>query len=155
MKEQASSVGQRDGLAAVLDFVREGGTLVISRLDRLARSTADLLGIVATLEAKSVALRILDFGGSEVETRSPTRQMLLTMFAAVAELERAIMLERQRVGGTWARAEGKYKGRAPTAHRKGRRVWAVHAEGLGTSAIAAAVGISRASVFRVLADALA
>jgi DNA invertase Pin-like site-specific DNA recombinase len=62
VKEQASSVGQRDGLAAVLDFVREGDTLVISRLDRLARSTADLLGIVATLEAKSVAVRILDFG---------------------------------------------------------------------------------------------
>lgn len=60
VKEQASSVGQRDGLAAVLDFMREGDTLVISRLDRLARSTADLLGIVATLEGKSVALRILD-----------------------------------------------------------------------------------------------
>jgi hypothetical protein len=55
VKEQASSVGQRDGLAAVLDFVREGDTLVVSRLDRLARSTTDLLGIVATLEAKQVA----------------------------------------------------------------------------------------------------
>jgi hypothetical protein len=73
--EQASSVGQRDQLAAVLEWVREGDTLVVARLDRLARSTADLLGIVATLEGKQVGLRILDFGGSEVDTRSPTRRM--------------------------------------------------------------------------------
>ena len=153
--EQASSVGQRDRLAAALDFVREGDSLVVSRIDRLARSTADLLGIVATLEAKQVALRILDFGGSEVDTRSPTGRMLLTMFAAVAEFERAIMLERQRAGVARARAEGKYKGRAPTARRQGKRVVALHAEGLGASAIAAAVGISRASVYRVLAQARA
>jgi DNA invertase Pin-like site-specific DNA recombinase len=153
--EQASSVGQRDQLAAALDFVREGDSLVVSRIDRLARSTADLLGIVATLEAKQVALRILDFGGTEVDTRSPTGRMLLTMFAAVAEFERAIMLERQRAGVARARAEGKYKGRAPTAMRKGRQVKALHAEGLGASAIAAAVGISRASVYRVLAEARA
>lgn len=151
--EQASSVGQRDQLAAALDFVREGDTLVVSRIDRLAQSTADLLGIVATLEGKKVALRILDFGGSQVDTRSPTGRMLLTMFAAVAEFERAIMLERQRAGVARARAEGKYKGRAPTAMRQGKRVTALHAEGLGASAIAAAVGISRASVYRVLAQA--
>lgn len=120
--EQASSVGQRDQLDAALDFVREGDALVVTRLDRLARSTADLLAIVATLEAKQVGLRILDFGGSEVDTRSPTGRMLLTMFAAVAEFERAIMLERQPAGVARARAQGKYKGRAPTARRKaGRR----------------------------------
>ena len=102
--EQASSVAQRDQLAAALDWVREGDTLVVTRLDRLARSTADLLGIVAMLERKRVALRILDFGGSEVDTKSPTGRMLLTMFAAVAEFERAIMLERQRVGVARPRA---------------------------------------------------
>lgn len=107
--EQASSVGQRDQLDAALDFVREGDALVVTRLDRLARSTADLLAIVATLEAKQVGLRILDFGGSEVDTRSPTGRMLLTMFAAVAEFERAIMLERQRAGVARARAQGKYE----------------------------------------------
>lgn len=153
--EQASSVGQRDQLAAGLDYVREGDTLVVTRIDRLARSTADLLGIVATLETKQVALRIFDFGGSEVDTRSPTGRMLLTMFAAVAEFERAIMLERQRAGVARARAEGKYRGRVPTARRQGKRVAALHAEGLGALAIAAAVGISRASVYRVLAEARA
>ena len=151
--EQASSVAQRDQLDAALDWVREGDTLVVTRLDRLARSTADLLGIVAMLEGKRVALRILDFGGSEVDTKSPTGRMLLTMFAAVAEFERAIMLERQRVGVARARAEGKYRGRAPTARRQIKRVAALHGEGLGASAIAAAVGISRASVYRLLAEA--
>lgn len=151
--EQASSVGQRDQLDAALDFVREGDALVVTRLDRLARSTADLLGIVATLEGKKVGLRILDFGGSEVDTRSPTGRMLLTMFAAVAEFERAIMLERQRAGVARARAQGKYKGRAPTARRKAGQVAALKASGLGASAIAAELGISRASVYRVLAEA--
>lgn len=150
--EQASSVGQRGQLDAVLDYVRDGDTLVVTRLDRLARSTADLLGIVATLEGKQVALRILDFGGSEVDTRSPTGRMLLTMFAAVAEFERAIMLERQRAGVARARADGKYRGRVPTARRQGKRVVALHSSGLGASAIAAELGISRASVYRVLAE---
>jgi DNA invertase Pin-like site-specific DNA recombinase len=81
--EQASSVAQRDQLAAALDFVREGDTLVIARLNRPARSTTDLLGIVALLERKQVGLRVLDFSGSEVDTRSPTGRMLPTMFAAV------------------------------------------------------------------------
>jgi DNA invertase Pin-like site-specific DNA recombinase len=108
---------------------------------------------VATLEAKQVGLRILDFGGSEVDTRSPTRRMLLTMFAAVAEFERAIMLERQRAGVARARAQGKHKGRAPTARRKAGQVAALKAQGLGASAIAAELGISRASVYRVLAEA--
>ncbi len=128
--EQASSVGQRDQFTAALDFVREGDALVVTRLDRLARSTADLLGIVATLEAKQVGLRILDFGGSEVDTRSPTGRMLLTMLAAVTEFERAIMLERQRAGVARARAQGKYKGRAPTARRKAGQVAALKAQGL-------------------------
>ena len=153
--EQASSVAQRDQLDAALDFVREGDTLVVTRLDRLARSTADLLGIVSLLETKHVALRILDFGGSEVDTKSPTGRMLLTMFAAVAEFERAIMLERQRVGVARARAEGKYRGRAPTARRQAKRVVALHKSGMGASGIAAEIGISRASVYRVLAEARA
>ena len=153
--EQVSSVAQRDQLAAALDWVREGDTLVVTRLDRLARSTTDLLGIVAVLEGKAVALRILDFGGSEVDTKSPTGRLLLVMFAAVAEFARAIMLERQRVGVARARAEGKYRGRVPTARRQAKRVVTLHTSGLGASAIAAEVGISRASVYRLLAEARA
>lgn len=152
--EQVSSVAQRDQLSAALDFARDGDTLVVTRLDRLARSTADLLNIIGVLEAKCVGLRILDFGGTLVDTKSPTGRMLLTMFAAVAEFERAIMLERQRTGIAKAKAEGRYRGRAPTARRQSGRVAALHASGKGASAIAAEVGISRASVYRILAEAV-
>jgi DNA invertase Pin-like site-specific DNA recombinase len=151
--EQVSSVAQRDQLAAALDFARDGDTLVVTRLDRLARSTADLLSIVAVLEAKQVGLRILDFGGTLVDTKSPTGRMLLTMFAAVAEFERAIMLERQRAGIAKAKQEGRYCGRAPTARRQSGRVAELHSMGKGASAIAVEVGISRASVYRILSEA--
>lgn len=150
--EQVSSVAQRDQLAAALEFARDGDTLVVTRLDRLARSTADLLSIVAALEAKQVGLRILDFGGTLVDTKSPTGRMLLTMFAAVAEFERAIMLERQRAGIAKAKSEGRYRGRAPTARRQSGRVAELHATGKGASAIAVEVGISRASVYRILSE---
>ena len=63
-EEQVSSVAHRAQLDAALDFVREGDAFVVTRLDRLARSTSDLLRIVALLDAKGVALRILDFGGT-------------------------------------------------------------------------------------------
>jgi len=150
-REQVSSVAVRAELDAALDFVREGDTLVVSRLDRLARSTTDLLGIVATLERKGVALRILDFGGSEVDTKSPTGRMLLTMFAAVAEFERGVMLERQRAGIAKAKAEGRYRGRAPTARAKAHHVRSLSQAGIGASGIAAELSISRASVYRILA----
>lgn len=153
--EMVSSVAQRDQLAAALEWCREGDTLVVARLDRLARSTAHLLAIVADLEGKKVALRILDFGGTEVDTKSPTGRMLLTMFAAVAEFERAVMLERQRAGIARAKSEGRYRGRAPTARRLAPQVCELRASGLGASAIAERLGISRASVHRIVSEAAA
>lgn len=151
-EEQVSSVASRAHLAAAIGFARDGDTLVVCKLDRLARSTTDLLNIVATLEAKGVALRILDFGGTDVDTKSATGRMLLTIMAAVAEAERTMMLERQRVGVARAKAEGRYRGRAPTARRQSSRVMELRATGIGASAIAAATGISRASVYRILAS---
>lgn len=151
--EQVSSVSHREKLGQVLDYVREGDVLVVTRLDRLARSTADLLSIIASLEKKSVGLRVLDFGGSEVDTKSPTGRMLLTMFAAVAQFEREIMLQRQKEGIAKAKAAGKYRGRAPTALVKRPDVERMFAAGLKPSAIATELSISRASVYRLLPDA--
>jgi DNA invertase Pin-like site-specific DNA recombinase len=71
---------------------------------------------VDQLEAKGVALRILDFSGTAVDTRGATGRLMLNMFAAMAQFEREMMLERQREG--IAKAEGKYKGRKPTARAK-------------------------------------
>lgn len=151
--EMTSSVMQRDQLEAALDFVREGDALVVCKIDRLARSTTDLLSIVAQLEAKGVALRILDFGGTEVDTKSPTGRMLLTMFAAVAEWELATMKNRQSIGIAKAKAAGKYKGRAPTARRLAPQVRELRSTGLPARAIATKLGISKSSVHRILAEA--
>ncbi|PEQ10766.1 integrase [Novosphingobium sp. PC22D] len=151
--EQVSSVSERAQLVAALDFVREGDSLVVTRLDRLARSTADLLSIIAILERKGVALRILDFGGDAVDTGSPSGRLIVTMFGAVAQFERELLLQRQREGIEKAKREGKYRGRAPTARRRGREVHQLHASGLGASEIAGRLRISRSSVYRILADA--
>lgn len=151
--EQASSVGERQQLTAALDFVREGDTLVVTRLDRLARSTSHLLAIVEQLDRKGVALRILDFGGGEVDTRSPSGRMLLTVFGAMAQFEREVMLQRQREGIAAAKALGKYKGRAPTARAKQQSVLELKANGVGPSEIARQLGIGRASVYRLLKTA--
>lgn len=152
--EQVSSLGQRAQLCAALDFVREGDTLVVTKLDRLARSTSHLLSLVEQLDKKGVALRILDFGGGEVDTKSPSGRMLLTVFAAMAQFEREVMLQRQREGILAAKAAGKYKGRKPTARAKEQQVWALRATGKGASEIARQLQIGRASVYRMLVNSV-
>jgi DNA invertase Pin-like site-specific DNA recombinase len=149
-QERVSSVAQRDQLEAALDFVRDGDTLVVTKMDRLARSTQHLLEIVEGLEAKGVALRILDFKGDTVDTHSPTGKLILTMFAAFAQFERELMLDRQRHGIAKAKAEGKYKGRKPTARVKADEVKELLAAGIGPSEIARRLEIGRSSVHRIL-----
>ena len=148
--EQVSSVAQRQELNRALEFVREGDIFVVTKLDRLARSTAHLLSIVEQLEAKKVGLRILDFGGSEVDTRSPSGRLMLTMFGAMAQFEREMMLERQREGIAKAKREGRYRGRKPTAAAKADEVCRLAAENVSPVEIARRLQISRASVYRLL-----
>lgn len=150
--EQVSSVdvARREKLAAAIKFLRRGDTLVVTKLDRLARSVAHLLEVLSEIRAKGAELVILDLG---VDTSTPTGKLMLTMLGGIAEFERAIMLERQREGIAKAKADGKYKGRAPTARRKASEINALHAEGIGASEIARRLGIGRASVYRVLAEA--
>lgn len=150
--EQVSAVGRRERLEAVLDFVREGDSLLVTKPDRLARSVADLLSIVGTLERKGVSLRILSMGGSSVDSASPTGKLMLTMLSAVAAFERDLMLERQREGINKAKAEGRYKGRTPTARRHADVVRSLKAEGLRPVDIATRLGISRSSVYSMLAS---
>ncbi|RVD18158.1 MAG: recombinase family protein [Mesorhizobium sp.] len=150
--EQVSSVSHRKELEASLDFLRDGDTLIVTKIDRLARSTSHLLSIVDQLEAKKVGLRILDFGGSAVDTKSPTGRLMLTMFAAMAQFEREMMLERQREGISKAKREGKYKGRKPTARAKAEDVKKLRREGVGPSEIARRLSLGRASVYRLLSE---
>ncbi len=152
-KERVSSVAQRDQLQAALDFVRDGDTLTVTKIDRLARSTQHLLEIVTLLESKAVGLKILDFKGETINTKSPQSKLILTMFAAFAEFERGLMLERQREGIAKAKAGGAYKGRKPTARAKANEIKRLDALGMTRDQIARNLGIGVASVYRVLRDA--
>jgi len=151
--EQVSSVAQRAELDAALKFVRKGDTLVVTKLDRLARSTQHLLKIIEELEGKEVALRILDFGGAEVDTQSPSGKMILTMFGAMAQFEREMMLERQREGIRKAVLAKKYKGRAPVASAKVNEAIALNAQGMKAPAIARKLSLGRSTVYRLLKEA--
>lgn len=150
-QEHVSSVdAQRPQLVAARDWVREGDTFIVTRPDRLARSVSDLLKIVEDLKARKVHVRILSMG---VDTSSATGTLMLQVLAAVSEFERNIMLERQRAGIAKAKAEGRYKGRAPTARAKSDEVCRLKAEGMSVANIVKATGVSRASVYRALAEA--
>ena len=147
--EQTSSVGQRQELLRAIEFVREGDVLIVTRLDRLARSVAHLCDLVKSLEAKKVALRILDMG---LDTATPTGRLMLNLLGSIAQFEREVMLERQRVGIAKAKSEGKYKGRKPTAQLKASEIVRLRAAGISPSIIARQLGISRASVYRNIAE---
>ncbi|KUF08628.1 recombinase family protein [Pseudoponticoccus marisrubri] len=150
-EEQVSSVdvAARKKLTEAMDFVREGDTLIVTRLDRLARSVAHLMEILATLTSKGASLRILAMG---IDTATPTGKLMLTVLGGIAEFEREIMLERQREGIAKAKAAGKYKGRKPTAQAKSDDVIELAWAGVGPTEIAKRAGISRASVYRILRE---
>src|SRR5271170_1834452 len=148
--EQVSSVQRREELEKALKFIRKGDSLVITKLDRLARSIPDLVRIIGTLEEKQATLRIL---GMNLDTHTPTGRLLLNLVGSVAQFEREIMLERQREGVAKAKAEGKYRGRAPTARAKSEDVIAKFKADQRPPDIARSVGIGRASVYRILSGA--
>lgn len=140
----------RPELQAALDWVRAGDVFIVTKPERLARNVIDLLGIVERLRAKDVTVRVL---AMHLDTGNPTSNLILTILAGVGSWEREIMLERQRAGIAKAKAEGRYKGRAPTARAKTPEVLRLKAEGQTVAQIAQSVGISRASVYRAFAEA--
>lgn len=148
-KEQVSSISERDELKKALDFVREGDVFVVDKLDRLARSTADLLKISQALENKKVSLRILNLG---MDTSTPTGKMLLTMMGAIAQFEREIMLERQREGIAKAKAEGKYKGRKPIPKEVVQQVLELCQTRLTRKEVGRRVKLGEASIYRILKE---
>ena len=150
-REQVSSVARREQLEAALDFLRDGDVLLVTKLDRLARSMRDLVEIVAGIEKKGASLRVL---AMNLDTSTATGKLMMNVLGSVAEFERSIMLERQREGIAKARAEGKYKGRKPTARAKASEVRAMLAKGSNPTQIARALGIGRSSVYRVMKDVL-
>jgi len=150
--EMTSSVAQRDQLEAALEFVREGDCLIVTKLDRLCRSVADLVAITERLRFKGVALRVLSMN---FDTTTPTGKLMLNLLGSIAEFERELMLERQREGIAKAKALGRYQGRAPTARRMAPQVRELRSTGLPARDIAAKLGISKSSVHRILSEPVA
>ena len=149
--EQVSSMTKRPALTHCLEFLREGDALMVAKPDRLARSTAELLAIQADLSKRGIGLIVLSIGnGERLDTRNPTSKLILTILGGVATWEREIMLERQREGIAKAKADGKYKGRAPTVMRQADEIRRLHAEGMRPAHIAKHLRIARSSVYRVL-----
>lgn len=101
---------KRPQLEAMMNFVREGDTVVVSEISRFARNTRDLLALVDILKEKGVAF---ESQKEKIDTNTATGQFILTVFGAISELERAYILERQREGIDALKAKGGYKGRAP------------------------------------------
>jgi DNA invertase Pin-like site-specific DNA recombinase len=149
-KEQTSALGPRKALEEAMAYAREGDALVVAKICRLARSVANLVEIIGRLEKKGVSLRILSIG---IDTGTPTGRLMLNLLASISQFEREVMLERQREGVAKAKAEGKYKGRKPTARAKSAQVLELDRQGLSREGIASQLGIGVASVYRVLKSA--
>ena len=138
----------RAQLAAALDYVREGDTFVVTRLDRLARSMSDLRDIVDRLMAKGVEFRAIQQGA--IDTSTSGGRLMLNMLAAVAEFETDLRRERQMEGIAKAKVAGVYQGRPRSIDAD--EISKLRQAGLGATAIAKQLGVGRASVYRLTKD---
>ncbi|MCJ2085124.1 recombinase family protein [Methylobacterium sp. E-005] len=147
--QSGTKLDGRTELETIIQFARAGDTVIVTRIDRLARSVGDLAGIVQRLEAKGVSLKVLE---QPVDTSSATGRCFLGMLGVFAEFETAIRRERQMEGIVKAKAEGVYRGRKPAIDPE--RVKALAAGGMGATAIAKELKVARASVYRLLNGSL-
>jgi DNA invertase Pin-like site-specific DNA recombinase len=147
--EQVSGIKRtgRDELATLLMFLRPGDTLVVTRIDRLARSVKDLQDIVYELKAKDVALKAID---QPVDTSTAAGKCFLDMLSVFAEFETNLRKERQLEGITAAKARGVYEGRKATLDAD--KIRELVREGIGATEIAERLNVSRSSVYRLAGD---
>lgn len=148
-KRSGTTTGGREELARALEYVREGDVFVVTRIDRLARSMADLTDIVRGLTSRGVEFKALQQGA--VDTTTPTGKMMLGLLGVFAEFETDLRRERQMEGIAKAKAEGRMKGRPSTVPIEEVRRLA-REEGLNPSQIAQRLNIGRASVYRALSE---
>ena len=151
-QEQVSSVGERVKLEEALGSLRANDKLVVTKLDRLARSVKHLGQIIDRVNSAGASLVILDMGGTAVDTSNATGKLILNVMSSVSQFEREMMLERQREGIAKAKAEGKYKGRKPTARAKTDMVKLALANGVSKPQICKDLGISRTSLYRIMGN---
>ena len=144
-KVSGASTNNRHELTTLLDFVREGDELVVTRVDRLARSVLDLQQIVRHLAEKGVALKATE---QPIDTSTAAGKCFLDMLSVFAEFETNLRRERQMEGVAKAKAAGKYKGRPASINAV--RLREMKANGASVKEICGELGISRASVYRLL-----
>ena len=147
-KQSGTSTNNRMALKNALEWMREGDTLVVTRLDRLARSGKDLYDIIDQLSQKQVSFRCLQQGA--VDTTTSMGKLVIGILGAVAEFETAIRKERQKEGIEKAKLRGVYKGRLTSIDAV--KIHELRAAGMGGSAIAKEMSIGRASVYRLLSS---
>jgi DNA invertase Pin-like site-specific DNA recombinase len=146
-KVSGTSTDGRKELETLLQFLREGDTLVITRIDRLARSTRDLQNIVHELQQRGVALKATE---QPIDTSTAAGKAFFDMLGVFAEFETNLRRERQLEGIAKAKADGVYAGKGRPASIDAAQVRKMKAQGLGATAISKELGIGRASVYRVL-----
>ncbi len=150
-EKESGAKAERLELNRMLEFVRDGDVVVITKLCRLARNTKHLLEIVEFLDSKQIGLKVLNLG---IDTSSPTGRLMLTMIGAVAAFERQLLLERQAEGIALAKQSGKYLGRKPTAMAKAEDVNLLLAEGVSKSQVSDRLNISLSSIHRICKQGL-
>ena len=143
-KQSGTSTEGRKELRTILDFIRKGDVLIVTRIDRLARSIGDLQDIVRELKAKGATLKATE---QPIDTSTAAGKAFLDMLGVFAEFETNLRRERQLEGIAAAKARGVYKGRPSTIDAEA--IKHLREEGLGPSAIAKRLGIGRASVYRL------
>lgn len=139
----------RPGLAALVDYARPGDAVVVVRLDRLGRSLAELIEIVAALREREVALVSLE---EAIDTGSAAGELVFHVFGALAQFERRLIAERTRDGLAAARARGARPGRPPADAARLDAALRLVATGLGPAEAARRVGLGRSTVYRALAE---
>lgn len=144
-KVSGTSRSGRPELATLMEFLREGDTLAVTRVDRLARSIGDLQDIVRELRNRGANLQATE---QPIDTGSAAGKAFLDMLGVFAEFETNLRRERQMEGIERAKAKGVYKGRKPKINPA--EITHMKADGLGATEIAKRLGIGRASVYRVL-----
>jgi DNA invertase Pin-like site-specific DNA recombinase len=144
-KRSGTTTVGRDELRTVLDFLRKGDVLMVTRIDRLARSIGDLQDIVRAVKAKGASLKAIE---QPIDTSTAAGKCFLDMLGVFAEFETNLRRERQLEGIAVAKERGVYKGRKASIDPS--QIRQMKTEGMGPSAIAKALKIGRASVYRAL-----
>ena len=144
-KVSGASTEGRDELKTLLEFITANDTLVVTRLDRLGRSTRDVLNIVHALDQKKAFLRVLD---RNIDTSKPEGKLILTVLSMVSEMELSFIKERQKSGIEKAKMNGVYKGRPTSIDTQ--KLFELKKDGHGASAIAKELGCTRSAVYKAL-----